>query len=130
MKNVLIIFGSSVLLIGLLMAGCRALIYTASSSVDCERFNIDGIEVRTGIDIPAITNVDCIYNEGIKNVTFTLDTNKVDINHYLERNNFKKLNDFYLIKGESESTNWHGEYDVTLATLKMKIIYKDILNKS
>lgn len=126
MKKVIIIAGSIILFVGLFMAGCRALISTITNSNDCERFNIDNIEVRTGIDIPAIKNVDCIYKDGIKDVTFTIDTNKVIVNEYLERNKFKKRDDFYFIKGDSKRTNWYGEYDVTLAALKMHIIYKDV----
>jgi hypothetical protein len=126
MKRVFIIVGSLALFTGLLMAGCRALISTIGNFNDCERFNIDNIEVRTGVDIPAITNVDCIYDNGIKNVTFTLDTVKVDIADYLEKNKFVKRDSLYTIVGDTKRTNWEVEYRNDRAALKMRIIYKDV----
>ncbi len=130
MKNILIVASSIALFLILLLGGCRALIYTIANSNTCERFNIDNIEVRTGIDIPSVMNVDCMYENGLKNVTFTLDTSKVKIEEYLNRNKFIWQDSMYINNGERERTKWHAEYRKELAALKMKIVYKDVTSDS
>ena len=130
MKKLGIILGSIALLILLFMAGCRALIYTIGNSNTCEQFNIDNIELRTGIDIPATTNVDCIYNDGIKDVVFTLDTNEVVIPEYLSRNKFEQSGGKFVNNGEKKRTKWEATYDKKRAELTMHLVYKDVKEKS
>lgn len=127
MKKVVIIIGSIALFCLLFMLGCKTLISTIANSNDCEQFNIDNVEVRTGIDIPATTQVDCMYNNGVKNVNFTLDTSKVDIIDYLEKNKFVKDKEVYVNNGEREKTSWNAIYHTKYAVLAMRIVYKDVL---
>ncbi len=125
MKKVVIIIGSIALFCLLFMLGCRTLISTIANSNDCEQFNIDNVEVRTGIDIPATTQVDCMYNNGVKNVNFTLDTTKFDVEDYLQKNKFVKQNDVYINNGDRQKTAWNAIYHSKRAILAMRIVYKD-----
>jgi hypothetical protein len=127
MKKVLIVCGSIVLFAALLMGGCRALIHTIVNSNTCDQFNIDNIELRTGIDIPATTHVDCIYENGVKNVNFTLDTSQVDIRDYLTKNEFVKDTDVYTQQGDKKKTSWSAIYHPNRAVLAMRIVYKDVI---
>ena len=91
---------------------------------DCERFNIDNVEVRTGIDIPSIIDATCSSNGKIKNSIFTIDTNKVDINTYIKTNKFVKEDSIYINTGESKNTKWKITLNPESAILNVSIEYK------
>ena len=59
---------------------------------DCEWANIDNIEMHAEVNIPRITNWDCLYDPAtnIKRAFFIIDTAKVDIARYIHDNGFKK----------------------------------------
>ena len=91
MKKILLILSAISLfltLVGFGFYGFSKMIY---NSCDCERFNIDNIELRTGINIPSIKDTECTYDQTTKTkkATFIIDTEKVDIEDYILKN---KLN--------------------------------------
>ncbi len=99
------------------------------NSCDCERFNIDNIELRTGINIPKIKNVDCSYNENTKtkNSSFIIDTEKVDLDDYILKNKLAKseLSELYIKLNDTESHSYKGVLDKNTGKLAIEIIYKD-----
>lgn len=120
MKTILIIVGSIVLIITLLMGGCVALNRHIYSRMDCERFNIDNVEVRTGINIPSIKDVECECREQHKTAKFVLDT---DLTSYVELNKFELVDDKYYRKGKDEYTIWEASLDMETAELIVDIDY-------
>jgi len=125
MKNLIIII-SSIAVIGVgLIFGFRSLVSHIYNHVDCEQFNIDNIEVRTGIDIPAVSRVECNCNEEktMKTSTFTLDSEKVQLEQYVLRNNFKVSNGLYENSGERADTRWNAILDLETRQLKVTIEY-------
>ena len=125
MKHLVLIFGSiAVLAIGAIL-GFRSLVSHIYNHVDCEQFNIDNIEVRTGIDIPAVTEVECTCNEDktIKTSTFTLDTDQVDLDRYVSRNKFKAIDGHYEHTGERKDTKWKARLDSENHQLTVTVEY-------
>ncbi len=125
MKHLVLIFGSiSVLAIGAIL-GFRGLVSHIYDYVDCERFNIDNIEVRTGIDIPAVTDVECSCNEEktMKTSTFVLDTEQVNLDQYVSRNKFKAVNGHYENNGERKDTRWKATLDKGSHELTVTVEY-------
>lgn len=125
MKHLVLIFGAiSVLAIGAIL-GFRSLVSHIYDHVDCEQFNIDNIEVRTGIDIPAVTDVDCSCNEQktVKTSTFVLDIGQVDLDHYVTRNKFKAVNGQYENTGERKDTRWKATLDKERHELTVRVEY-------
>lgn len=123
MKKVLIVGGSIALFCLLFMLGCRTLISTISNSNDCKRFNIDNIEVHTGIDIPSVTDVSCIYNDGIKDVTFVLDTSKIEMEEYILKNKLENKNGIFSAHGTSKKSKWNVQLNKETAALDVHIEY-------
>lgn len=89
MKKVLV-FVFPILAI-LMISGYMVLKTIAYHSCGCGNFNIDNIELRTGIDIPAVTEVSCFeYGlEDIKIADFTLNTEKVNLDYYIKGNDLE-----------------------------------------
>ncbi|MFT6166238.1 MAG: hypothetical protein ACJAV5_000123 [Vicingaceae bacterium] len=100
MKQLLYITGGTVLLSILFMGGCRMLSKQIFNHQDCKRFNIDNIELRTGIDIPAIENAIFECAPGTKDAEFTLKINPEDLEHYLSQNKFKWVNSTFINSNE------------------------------
>ena len=66
------------------MGSFKLLVRHIFNRQDCERFNIDNIELRTGVNVPSISDCDCRVTENMKLSTFILDTTVVDIGSYAE----------------------------------------------
>lgn len=126
MKQILIGLSIIALFLLLFMGGFKLLAGHIYGRTDCERFNIDNIEVRTGIDIPAVSNVDCSFDASIntKFSTFTFDKNEVDLEEYVVRNDFEKNGDVYLNTGERTDTKWQAELNPETYVLTVKLEYK------
>ena len=90
MSKVLKIIGLVVLGVLLFMGSFKLLVRHIFNRQDCERFNIDNIELRTGINVPPISDCDCRVTDNTKLSTFKLDTSVVDIASYAEINGFDK----------------------------------------
>ena len=91
----------TVAVIGLGIIGygsCWGLVYAIRESNSCKQFNIDNIEVRTGIDIPSIHRTpdcfSCILDKEMNTKInyFKIRTDEIDMDKYLERNSFLPVN--------------------------------------
>lgn len=93
---------------------------------DCEQFNIDNIEVRTGIDIPAVDDVTCDFKttENTKISVFMLKKTSLDFDHYIQRNDFVKDGAFYINKGERADTKWEATLSEKDLKLVVSLVYK------
>lgn len=98
-------------------------IYTRT---DCERFNIDNIELRANIDIPAIegSDLECESDGTTKNSFFKLDKNALILDDYIQENKFVKEGALYVNQGEREDTKWRAELDPETYQLSVTIVYK------
>jgi len=107
-------------------AGCRYFIHYIGNYNQCDRFNIDNVELRTGINIPAVKSIDCIYHDSVKRVTFYFDVDKVDLDKYLTDNDFVRDGSLYTKAGNNDRTEWSATFSRSEAALKMRIYYKDV----
>ncbi len=73
--------------------GYKTLLRSIYQSHSCEWANIDNIELRTLMDIPATSGCDCVYDEtaDTKTVIFNLDLEAADIIRYATTNGFKAV---------------------------------------
>ncbi len=94
---------------------------------DCEQMNIDNIELRTGIDIPAVSKVVCEFKtaEQRKVSVFTLDKEQVDLAYYTNRNDFIQKGNQYIKSGERADTKWVASLDATTWELTVSVQYKN-----
>jgi hypothetical protein len=129
MKKVLLILSAIALfltLVGFAFYGFSKMIY---NSCDCERFNIDNIELRTGINIPSIKDTECTYDETTKTkkTTFIIDTEKVDIEDYILKNELVKSDaeNLYVKSNDIKSHSYKGVLNKKTGKLDIEIIYKD-----
>ena len=99
--------------------------------MECERFNIDNIEVRTGIDIPKVTSAvcECDNLEKIKTSHFTIDTKVVNIKDYVAKNRFVLKEGIYIQKGEREDTKWLATLDQSSNELMVRVEYRQVSAK-
>lgn len=129
MKKILFIIGAILLfftLVGFGIYGFSKVIYNSCS---CERYNIDNIELRTGINIPAVKNIECNYNETTrtKKSSFIIDTEKVDIEDYIQKNKLDKseIENFYVKSNEIKSHSYKMILNKNSGKLDVEIKYKD-----
>lgn len=77
--------------------GCAGCVKLIGDSNSCEWFNIDNIELRAHIDIPAVESeiCSCILDKEDDSKTnyFKIRTDAVDMDRYVERNSFISVND-------------------------------------
>lgn len=129
MKKIYLIISAIVLFCTLAGFGFYSFSKMIYNRCDCERFNIDNIELRTGINIPKIKNVYCSYNENTKtkNSSFIIDTEKVDLDDYILKNKLakSKLSELYIKSNDTESHSYKGVLDKNTGKLAIEIIYKD-----
>lgn len=129
MKKILLIFSAIVLfftLVGFGFNGFGKMIY---NSCDCERFNIDNIELRTGINIPSIKSEECFYDENTKTKksSFIIDKQKVDIEDYIQKNNLVSFNsnELYSKIYDAKKQSYKVFLDKKTGKLNIEIVYKD-----
>ena len=124
MKQALYIIGGIAVMVILFMGGCRLLSKQIFNHQDCARFNIDNIEVRTGIDIPAIENAICECAPRTKDAEFTLKLEPKDLDHYLVRNKFSWAKGTFVNSNGDDYTKWIATLDIATQKLKIHIDYK------
>ena len=131
MKKIIIIIIVSVIILffGLIGFGFFGLSKIIYNSCTCELFNIDNIELRTGINIPKVKSVDCIYDEitRTKKSTFIIDTIKVDLDEYIQNNKLIHSNsdELYHKSNDTKNHSYKGVLDKKTGELNIEIIYKD-----
>ncbi|MFT5724098.1 MAG: hypothetical protein ACI9JN_001215 [Bacteroidia bacterium] len=123
MKLILKITGIFFLVIALFMGSFIMLSKHIFNRRDCIRFNIDNIEVRTGINVPAVVSSDCNCTETSKSSTFKLKTSTLDLETYIEANNFASVDNKLVNSGKNERTKWPAELDTSTANLSFQIEY-------
>lgn len=105
--------------------GCRQLTKTIYYSMDCQRYNIDHIELRTGINVPRTLDCDCHLTNDERLVKFDLSRG-LKVNDYVQQNQFIEELDGWLIKsGESENTRWTSRLDTSEYVLEFDLVYLD-----
>jgi hypothetical protein len=125
MKNVMR-FTIGIIALFMLMAGSFVLLAKhIYNRKDCVRFNIDNIETRTGIDVPATIDCKCNMEGMTKTSTFILDTSVTVLDAYIGRNGFEPGSDGYVKTGENEKTIWNASLNKETAELHFKIQYLD-----
>ena len=92
---------------------------------DCERFNIDNLECRTGVNVPAVIDGDCECDGKVKESSFTLDIEDSRVESYLSKNGFKKVSDYYQSKGVNEDTKWNVIFTPNNKKLSFVVEYLD-----
>ena len=92
LKIVIWTVGTIIGIIAIGFGGCVSCFQYIGNSNSCESFNIDNIELRAHIDIPAIEPESrfCKFDKEKKTKTnyFKIRTNVVDMDRYVERNSF------------------------------------------
>ena len=94
-KQIFTILGSLIGGITIIILAMTGMVYHISHRLDCERFNIDNIELRTETDIPNLAEDPvCIYDPKlkVKSNFFRIDTQTVNMHNYIGRNHFNKIN--------------------------------------
>ena len=93
MRILIITVGIGVLGFG----GCAGCVKLIGNSNSCEWFNIDNIELRAHIDIPAIESKDCSCildkEDDSKTNYFKIRTDAVDMDIYIKINRFISVNE-------------------------------------
>jgi DNA-binding transcriptional MerR regulator len=125
MKKLLIVLASIFALIFLFWLAANLLGKHIYSRTDCRRFNIDNIELRTGIDIPQIkeAKTKCKSDSKVKTASFILNLTPTELDSYLIKNQFTKESDLYINKGQRKDTQWEAILNPENMELKVKIEY-------
>ncbi len=124
-KNIIIIVTSIVSFFTILIISYNLLSSHIYNRKDCERFNIDNLEGRAGLNVPAVLDGDCKCDGKIKESSFTLDIEEDKVKSYLRKNGFKKVTDFYQKKGENEDTKWDVIFTPDNKKLSFVVEYLD-----
>ena len=125
MKKIILITGSLVLFFGLAFGGIRALTSKIYHSCTCYRFNIDNIETRAHINIPAVDSVNCEFDEVnlVKTNVFYLKKEQ-DLYNYAKKNKYVKQTDSTFIhQGEEEDHTWYAEFNANSGRLDIQLNY-------
>ena len=120
------ILAACCILFGLALWG---MVYHISHRLDCERFNIDNVELRTETNIPDLAeNPVCGYDPKLKVKAnlFHIDTRQVDMHHYIVQNHFSKLNTGkrgqYIGKESGNMDSWLYVLDSASGKMWMEIV--------
>lgn len=124
MKKTLIVTIVLVCVVGGLMMSFTLLRRHIFNRTDCERFNIDNIELRTGIDIPAVDSSSCECGESVKRSYFYLHSEKVDIEQYISRFEWQASGDYYVMSGDDEYSSWQMQLEPDSRMLKVYLEYR------
>lgn len=122
-SNSLKIIGIIALSVILFFSGCKLLIRDIFNRQECERFNIDNIEVRTGINIPKVSDCDCQVKGNTKTSNFIIDTDHVDLEEYVVKQHFIKMDSLYRLSDKSEHSNWTASLNLETAELRFTLQY-------
>lgn len=129
MKRILLILATIFLFFSLVGFGIYSFSKVIYNSCDCDRFNIDNIELRTGINIPAVKNIECNYNKTTKTKksSFIIDTKTVNIEDYIKKNNLEKADDdnLYFKSNNIKSHSYKVILNKNTGELDVKINYKN-----
>jgi hypothetical protein len=108
----------------LLMQGCKSLVKTIYNSMNCDQFNIDHIELRTGIDVPRIERNYCELTETKRTVSFQLLLKGQEKAEYAEKYFYWSKDHLYTNEGSNEQTRWFASLDTLTSELTFELFYK------
>lgn len=123
-RNFIIIFVLIIALPLLFMQGCKSLVRTIYESMDCDRFNIDHIELRTGIDIPQINRNYCELTETKRTVSFQFLKTGRDKRAYAEKYFTWSEANTFTSEGANEDTRWSASLDTLTSELIFELYYQ------
>ena len=107
----------------LLMKGCQSLAKEIYWSMDCDQFNIDHIELRTGIDIPKITRNYCELSPTQRKVSFQLHKSGTDKAQYAATYFDYSGDHLFSASGTRKDHQWFATLDTTTNELIFIIHY-------
>ncbi|MDG5492209.1 hypothetical protein [Psychroserpens sp. SPM9] len=125
MKKLLIGLAAFVLLMAMLYGGLHLFGKIIYDSQSCDMYNIDNIELRTGINVPQITSTDCECKDNRKFSKFVIDTSKVDVDNYISRNDFTLIDDLYIKENDTKNSTYKVVFNKKTAELIVDLTYKD-----
>lgn len=97
------------------------LIYNTQS---CDRFNIDNIELRTGVNIPEIVTSNCECKDNNKISKFIIDSVKVDLDDYISKNEFTRIGNLYVKENDNSNSTYKVTFEKQTAELIINLTYK------
>ena len=125
MKKLLLGITLLVVFIVMLFGGLNLFGRYIYNTQSCERFNIDNIELRTGINIPAITNSDCECKDNKKLSKFIIDTDKVDLDDYISKNDFTLIDDLYIKENDNKNSTYKVVFNKKTDEIIVDLTYKN-----
>lgn len=123
-RKVIIITSLTILVPLLLMKGCQSFARTIYNSMDCNQFNIDHIELRTGIDVPQIKRNYCELTDTSRTVSFQLLKTGIDKKAYAEKYFQWSEGSLFVREGSNSDTRWSARLDTVTSELVFKLHYK------
>lgn len=123
-RKVIIITSLTILVPLLLMKGCQSFARTIYNSMDCNQFNIDHIELRTGIDVPQIKRNYCELTDTSRTVSFQLLKTGKDKKAYAEKYFRWSKGSLFVQEGSNSDTRWSAQLDTVTSELVFKLHYK------
>ncbi|WP_299334655.1 hypothetical protein [uncultured Psychroserpens sp.] len=91
----------------------------------CELYNIDNIELRTGVDIPKVKSTDCECKDNTKVSKFIIDTNQLDLDRYISRNDFELKDSIYVKENDNDNSTYRVTFNKKTAELIVNLTYKN-----
>ncbi len=91
----------------------------------CQFYNIDNIELRTGVNIPKVISTNCTCTDNTKISKFIVDAEHVDLNQYVIRNGFKRVDHLYLKENDNINSTYKVTFNKNTAELIVNLTYKD-----
>ena len=125
MKHFLIVLSVSAIFLIAIYGGLHFfgnLIYNTQS---CDRFNIDNIELRTGVNIPEIVTSDCECKDNKKISKFIIDSVKVDLDDYISKNEFTRIGNLYVKENDNSNSTYKVTFEKQTAELIINLTYKN-----
>ncbi len=128
MKKAIIISLSAVAFLSASFFTFNALAKHIFNRIDCKRFNIDNIEVRTGVNVPEIDSFKCSCEDYIKQSSFILGST-LNLEEYIDKNAFQKIDGMYQKQNSNKYTKWKALLDKEKRELSFIIEYLDHKSK-
>lgn len=97
-------------------------IYNTNS---CKAFNIDNIELRTGVNIPKVTSSECQCTNNTKVSKFIIDTEHLDVNDYLYKNKLQRVDSLYIKENDNENSMYKVVFNKETSELIVNLTYKN-----
>ncbi|MEM9886487.1 MAG: hypothetical protein AAF849_11400 [Bacteroidota bacterium] len=112
----------------LLFGGYQMLTSHIYNNQTCKSFNIDHLELRTGILIPKVLpeayKCKCEIAQQTRTASYVLDKNDVDLDEFIESNDFEFSNGQYIASGRDKKTLWEARFDKASAKLDFYLKYQ------